>query len=133
MCIEWTGALTPDGYPRRLYKGNANTRYHRVVYAEAHGLELEDIAGRVVRHTCDNPKCIDPEHLRIGTPADNMRDRDTRGRHGAQKLTLAQADIIVAELDAGYSSRELAAHYGVSHSTINYQRKRVGRVKSFVA
>ena len=132
-CIEWTGALTPDGYPRRLYRGNANQRWHRVVCAEANGLDVDDLIGKVVRHTCDNPLCINPEHLRIGCIRDNMMDRDRRDRHGRAKLTLAQAKVLVAELDSGlYSAEQLASLYDVSRSTVYYQRVRVRRIESFV-
>lgn len=125
-CIEWQGALTPDGYPRRLYKGNANTRWHRVVCAKSRGLSLDDISEQVVRHTCDNPKCVNPEHLLLGTPADNMNDRDRRDRHGHQKVTRAEAVSIVAELEAGTSVAALTERYGISRSAVYYQKRRLG-------
>lgn len=118
-CIEWKGCLTPDGYPRRAYKGNRNTRWHRVVYCKAHGLELEDIKGLVVRHTCDNPKCINPEHLIIGTSQDNIRDRDIRGRHGQRKLTNDQVLEIFKLVTSGAVIKTVARQYGVDPRTIS--------------
>ncbi|ACP44084.1 hypothetical protein VPP93_gp13 [Vibrio phage VP93] len=58
------------------------------------GLKLSEIKHVVVRHTCDNPRCINPDHLIGGTIADNNRDRAERGRSAKtvpsrQKLTLA--------------------------------------------
>lgn len=55
-------------------------RLHRLKYCQAKGIKLEDIVGLVVRHTCDNPRCINPRHLVIGTAADNSADMVHRGR-----------------------------------------------------
>lgn len=76
-CLEWNGCLNTDGYPRIAYKGNLNTKVHRLA-AELHYGEV--ITGRVVRHTCDNTKCINPLHLLLGTVKDNMQDRGDRNR-----------------------------------------------------
>ena len=65
-----------DGYPRCRMNGE-NVSASRYVYSMIHG-KIED--GMVIRHKCDNPKCINPLHLEIGTHADNMKDRDERGR-----------------------------------------------------
>ena len=73
-CRVWTRALNTDGYPAMFN----NVKVHRLVYQLVND---EDITGLVVRHTCDNPKCINPDHLLKGTPTDNMRDRDERDRH----------------------------------------------------
>ena len=53
---------------------------HRLVYCEHNDCTLDDIKGQVIRHTCDNPRCINPKHLLIGTLADNNRDRAERNR-----------------------------------------------------
>lgn len=83
-CLIWNRCLNTDGYPRMAYQGNSNGKVHRIVYELSTG---ENIDGKVVRHTCDNPRCINPEHLISGTATDNMRDRDLRFRHGAAKLS----------------------------------------------
>lgn len=54
---------------------------HRVAYANSAGVTLDDIKGRVVRHKCDNPRCVNPDHLEIGSSSDNMKDCVCRGRH----------------------------------------------------
>ena len=51
---------------------------HRFVMAQLYGEDA--IAGKIVYHTCDNKLCINPEHLRIGTHADNMADMKAKGR-----------------------------------------------------
>lgn len=99
-------------------------RLHRLVFAEKLGKSLEDIKGVVVRHTCDNPRCINPEHLVAGTFADNNRDRAERGRSAKrvssrQRLTPEQ----VAEIKSLYQPRvcgvtHLAKRYGVDSVVI---------------
>lgn len=123
-CILWTGARTTDGYPLKW----PNVRYHRQVCAEANGLTLDDIKGQVVRHTCDVPLCINPDHLLLGSVADNMRDRDERDRHGQTKVPLELAIEITRRLDAGESGLKLSDELAIPRSTIYYSRKRVRRL-----
>lgn len=83
-CIDHgrTRSLRPDGYALVGWPGRASrcVGLHRLVYCMTHALDLNAIAGKVVRHTCDNPRCINPQHLLIGTQADNNRDRAERKR-----------------------------------------------------
>lgn len=61
-CIETTGAKNERGYGY-VWRDGKHVREHRLVFAEANGLTLSDIKGKVVRHRCDNPSCINPDHL----------------------------------------------------------------------
>lgn len=79
-CWEWQGYKHPNGYGRASYKGTAHW-VHRIAFALHHG----QMPKLHVLHSCDSPPCCNPAHLREGTPADNMRDRDIRGRAGWQK------------------------------------------------
>ena len=116
-CLVWTKCLNTDGYPRALVDGNANAKVHRIVYELAKG-PLEQ--GQVVRHTCDNPKCINPDHLLSGTPKDNMRDRDARERHGKAKLTKEQVRMIRDLWDSNkYLQRELGEVFGINSRTVS--------------
>lgn len=101
---------------------------HRIAYCKAHGLRLEDIKGKVVRHTCDNGRCINPEHLLLGTHQDNVQDRVDRDRtargeaHCQAKLTLEQ----VAAIRRRYKprcrvngTRAMGREFGVHQVTIS--------------
>lgn len=116
-CLEWTRCLNTDGYPRAVFDNNFNGKVHRVVYELTSG---ENITGKVVRHSCDNPKCLNPKHLLIGTPTDNMLDRDKRDRHGAAKLN-HEAVHLIRKLheDNTYNATTLARMFKVSYSTMN--------------
>lgn len=117
-CLLWTRCLNTDGYPRMLWEGNANGKVHRIVYQLTH--PEEDINGKVIRHTCDNPRCINPEHLLSGSAVDNMNDRDSRFRHGAAKLKPEQ----VLEIRESFKQNprlkapHVARLYGISARTV---------------
>lgn len=76
-CWEWRGAKSPKGYGRMSYKGEAQYT-HRISY-EVHKGPIEE--GLCVCHSCDNPICVNPEHLWTGTHLENIQDRDAKGRH----------------------------------------------------
>lgn len=79
-CWEWTGYLTTQNGYGRLRVGYNKPRVlaHRVSW-ELHNNRTVP-AGLMVLHHCDNPKCINPDHLWLGTALDNSRDRDKKGR-----------------------------------------------------
>lgn len=88
-CIRFTGSIEKSGYGRIMI---SRVKYgaHRLAYELANG-PIPD--GYVVRHKCDNPSCINPSHLEVGTQADNIKDKVNRGRQasgcsiGVSKLT----------------------------------------------
>ena len=126
-CREWQGHKRADGYGL-VWVAKVGRRYaHRVAYCKAHGLKLEEIKGLVVRHRCDNPSCVNPEHLEIGAQADNIADAVSRGRnakrvvHGRAKLTESEISAIREEY-TGFKGQQvmLAAKYNVSQPMISY-------------
>jgi len=75
-CWEFTGGIIPDGYGNFPTK-DGNFRAHRFSYMIYKG-ELEE--GKVIMHTCDNRKCVNPEHLKQGTQQENVLDCSAKNR-----------------------------------------------------
>lgn len=117
-CINHTGYCQPDGYGQRKYKGKVQLA-HRVAYAEAHGLDVSTMGG-VVQHSCDNPGCINPAHLSLGTQQSNTADRTQKDR-SAHKVSLADAEYIRAcwIKGKGGNTQVLAQRFSVGRTTIS--------------
>lgn len=119
-CWLWTGTTT-GGYGRFNIGSYRTHKAHRVSYVLAYG---EFDQSLLVCHKCDNPQCVRPDHLFLGTHADNMSDMAVKGRHvsynrgrpeliWSRKLSREKAAEIRARFSAGVSARELAKVYGV--------------------
>lgn len=120
-CLEWKGCKDGFGYGMRRVNGKVR-RLHLISYEETYGPIPQ---GMVALHKCDNPSCYNPEHLELGTRADNNRDRDLRGRTArGEKVGCSKLDRLkvqeAKELYAGggWTHRSLAAKYGVDHRTM---------------
>jgi hypothetical protein len=119
-CWLWLGYLDRGGYGVFKYN-NKPVLAHRVSYILYKG-GIAD--GLYVLHDCDNPLCVNPNHLYLGTHDDNMRDKAKRGRVGGElhprsKLSNYQRkEIIEKYVPRKYSLRRLAKEYGVDDSTI---------------
>lgn len=134
-CWHWKAFCTPQGYglawdPKRKQMVNA----HRVAYELTHGALPEKPAGLlgangvIVRHSCDNPPCVNPAHLLSGSQQDNMDDKVARGRlpnvrgesNPKAKLTAAE----IAAIRAGYTGKygekmAIARAYGISSGHVS--------------
>lgn len=94
---------------------------HRIAYTITYG-EIPN--GMVVRHKCDNSKCINPGHLELGTHVDNMKDRQERGRtvkgteHHSSKLTDEQA-LEIFNSQGTKSLTELSKQFNISKNTVS--------------
>lgn len=84
-CWPWTASTDRYGYGQFHVDGRS-LRAHRVSYELANGAIPE---GRLVMHTCDNPPCVNPAHLVLGTAAENMQDKVRKGRqsNGRERRT----------------------------------------------
>jgi len=117
-CFIYLGSVTLLGYGRHINFGKERETPHRLVARAG--------PGDFVCHTCDEPSCVNPAHLYIGTPASNMEDKVRRGRQYRPPKKLS--DEQVAEiLAAKESSLALADKYGVTSRTIRRLRHRAGQ------
>jgi len=116
-CWLWLAAVHTAGYGKIASKMYA----HRWSYEHFNG-PIGD--GRVVRHKCDTPACVNPRHLAIGTQKDNSQDSVARGRHtyGERhpnaRLTADEARAI-RDADADVRHVDLAKRFGVSRSHVS--------------
>lgn len=126
-CIKHSGYDTVRGYGKKKFRGR--TEYtHRLAYCEANQVTLESIKGMIVRHTCDNPECVNPEHLLIGTHQDNQddkvaRSRQTRGTDVAISALTEEAILYIRRVHIPrhrlFGASALSRKYSVSSSTID--------------
>lgn len=123
-CIEHTGYCNPGGYGCVTHKQKSYLA-HRLAWIKVHG-EIPD--GLLVRHRCDNRKCINVDHLELGTHKDNSQDAVERGRwpSGSKNASAKLTDDIVAYVRRVYIPRHkeyggaaLARLFGVDQSTMS--------------
>lgn len=122
-CWEFNGAKDSKGYGL-LRINKTMFKAHRVSYEEFVGTIPEEL---FVLHKCDNRKCVNPDHLFLGTHADNMLDMVIKGRsyrhigskHHQAKLTESDIHFIRQSLLDGELCSEIAKLYSVSRTTIS--------------
>jgi hypothetical protein len=121
-CWLWTGTKSRSGYGVFWIEGK-NKRAHRVSY-EIHKGQIP--TGSEVCHCCDNRACVNPDHLFLGTHADNVADMIKKGRHargsGKRSAKLTEADVLNIIASPDVPALDLAQRYGVSRSRISLIR-----------
>ncbi len=126
-CWKWNGYKDPGGYGRLMMPGGP-IRAHRLSYIFHCG---PIPCGKYVLHRCDNPECTNPDHLYVGSHADNMADKVSRGRaytgshagelHGMSKLKETDVRMIRASAEP---NPVLARKFGVTPSAIGLIKRR---------
>jgi len=129
-CIEWKGSRDVYGYGQFCIKSENETKNkfvfaHRESYRFFNG-ELPEKLN--VCHRCDNPCCVNPKHLWIGTHQQNHKDMHKKGReeHGAPKgkfchsakINEEKVRIIRKMLNAGYSQTEVGRIFGIGQASV---------------
>lgn len=132
-CWLWTSAVNNNGYGLICIDGRAVSA-HRVMYALMVGPipEGDDYHGVCVLHHCDNPRCVNPAHLFLGSQQDNINDMLAKGRgyrfkhargeqHTASKLT--NADVLAIRAMTG-SNAEASRMFQISEAQVCRIKKR---------
>lgn len=125
-CWEWAGSRHYKGYGQVGYSGKM-LKAHRVSYELATGRRPPDEL--VVMHTCDNPPCVNPSHLRLGTYSDNALDMFAKGRavrargegHHNAKLSAELVRKIRAD---NRPQRTIASECGISQPLVGMVKRR---------
>lgn len=121
-CWLWRGCRESSGYGQ-LYDGRVGRarRAHVIMWELANSCPVPN--GLVVRHSCDNPPCVRPEHLSLGTHADNVQDAVDRGRvaRGSARSRLTDGMVLAmrAEYANGALQRDLAARYQIGQQAVS--------------
>ena len=132
-CWEYQGQKSTDGYGKfQIYAPGIDPkkrkyRAHRVSYAYHYGVDPGEM---LVCHKCDNPSCINPDHLFLGTEQQNTQDKMDKGRHPPQYgehnpralVTEAVVLSIVEAIKKGLSNKQIAEGLPVSHSQVSLIR-----------
>jgi hypothetical protein len=107
-CIEHKQKGNQRGYGHTKYK-QKTIHLHRLAYCKANGIEPDEISGLVIRHKCDNPRCINPGHLISGTQKENVMDMMERGRHNPTQ-GIKSGNCILSEEDVRSIRKEYIPH-----------------------
>lgn len=129
-CWEWTGGKLRFGYGRFRIGNSSHIAAHRISWFLTNGKIPENM---LVCHKCDNPGCVNPNHLFIGTQKDNMQDCAVKGRtydrigskNSNAKLKESDIPIIRERLNKGEAQASIAKRYKVGQMQISYIKNRI--------
>ena len=123
-CWQWKGWCDEEGYGRFKMNGKGERASRAIVKLMGQIIPK----GEWVLHKCDNPTCVNPKHLYVGTPSQNSMDRENRKRgrpligsnNGYNKLDENKVTEIKSLLNCGFNNTEIGLMYNVTRSTISY-------------
>lgn len=126
-CWPWTGSAMVKGYGVLSVEGR-QIGTHRISWELYNG---PIPSGMLVCHHCDNPPCVNPAHLFLGTYSDNAKDKSVKGRNpgnrtnrGGQQFALTGLEAEALSLLAnGMTQRDVARHFGISPAAVCRWRK----------
>lgn len=123
-CWPWTGAIERQGYGK-LHRSSRRFYKAHILSWTLHFGEVPK--GLCVCHSCDNRACVNPQHLWLGTHAENMADMKAKGRaakhsgaqNGRAKLSRAQVNEMIELVNAGKTQTEVAKQYGITQPNLS--------------
>ena len=124
VCWEWIAYKNPDGYGQFRFEGSMK-RAHRVAWEMANAERVPK--GLSVMHSCDNPGCVNPYHLFLGTQRDNMDDMNEKGRGNyvrgerVAQPKLTEPDVLEIRrlVNGGISYRTLGKMFRVTNQAVH--------------
>lgn len=127
-CWNWTAGVNSQNRPT-MTLSEGTFQVARLVYFHQHGVDPDK---HCVLHTCDNPLCLNPNHLWLGSRKDNNADRDRKGRfvasRGGQKISDKDREYI---FNSNLPTKDLAEHFGLSRGRVCViRRARLGTKNS---
>jgi len=123
-CIEWQKYKIKNGYGRLGIRNRKSVLVHRKVYEEMNGIILD--VKSLVCHKCDNPSCINPDHLFIGSHKDNLLDSISKKRrlyksgelmHNA-KLNWDLVKYMREKRNIGWTTSKISNEININHGTV---------------
>jgi len=124
-CIEWTGAFDPSGYGKIKIATKSMSTHVAAWRIKNGGIAVP--VGRVIMHSCDNRKCVNPLHLSCGTQSENMKDCSTRCRMNTAKGTSNSSSVLTEDIvrqmrtlwDSGsHSQRQIARMFNFGYPVV---------------
>lgn len=116
-CWEWIGGTDADGYGLFQIKSKTTVRANRFALERKLGRPLDD--GELACHDCDNPSCVNPDHIWAGNTSENQIDSTKKGRHRSVRLTPKHVHEIRQLWANGARVSELSRRFGMDVSSIS--------------
>lgn len=133
-CLFWIGACGGNGNYGQIVREGLAERAHRVAYEMHHNVRLKPVreGGPLVCHSCDQVRCVNYEHLFLGSDADNAQDMVRKGRQGPRRDACGEANtqaklkpdqvLAIRRDDRGYS--EIAKSFAIAKSSVRMIKTR---------